>query len=78
MVIREALRVARKIAIFGFPSGATAFEYDKKLAEVYDRRRLDRPVWLERAYSLRISLRRSCSIELRAEWDVSKVLETKA
>jgi SAM-dependent methyltransferase len=47
LVILEALRVARKLTIFGFPSGADALEYDKKLAEVYDRRRLERPMWLQ-------------------------------
>ena len=47
IVIREALRVARKIAIFGFPSGSQAFEFDVKLAEVYDRGGIDKPEWLE-------------------------------
>ena len=47
LVILEALRVARKLTIFGFPSGADALEYDKKLAEVYDRRRVKRPMWLQ-------------------------------
>jgi SAM-dependent methyltransferase len=46
-VIQEALRVARKIAIFGFPSGRTALEYDARLAETYDRSRQDRPEWLQ-------------------------------
>jgi hypothetical protein len=46
-VVREALRVTRKIAIFGFPSGPQAFEYDRKLAEAYDRRQQDRPIWLQ-------------------------------
>ena len=47
VVIQETLRVARKIAIFGFPSGQPAFEYDLKLAEAYDRSPQERPVWLE-------------------------------
>jgi len=46
-VIHEALRVARKIAIFGFPSGIAGFEYDQKLAETYDRSRQQRPQWLQ-------------------------------
>jgi ubiquinone/menaquinone biosynthesis C-methylase UbiE len=46
LVIREGLRVARKIAIFGFPCGLKAFEYDVKLAEDYDRSGLERPAWL--------------------------------
>jgi SAM-dependent methyltransferase len=47
VVIREALRVARKVAVFAFPSGSTAYESDRRLAESYDRARQDRPVWLE-------------------------------
>ena len=70
VVIQEALRVARKIAIFGFPSGATAFEYDQKLAEVYDRRRLERPVWLEEHIRHGFPSEELFD-ELRAEWDVS-------
>lgn len=46
-VVREALRVMRKVAIFGFPCGPHAFEYDQKLAEAYGRKRKDRPGWLE-------------------------------
>src|ERR1700690_3187476 len=46
-VIREAVRVARKIAIFGFPSGTTAHEYDVKLAKRYDRSPQGRPVWMQ-------------------------------
>jgi hypothetical protein len=45
--IAEALRVARKLVIFGFPSGNAAFDCDRKLAEVYDRRLPSRPTWLE-------------------------------
>jgi SAM-dependent methyltransferase len=47
IVIQEALRVTRKLTIFGFPSGAAALESDKRLAEVYDRRGLARPTWLQ-------------------------------
>ncbi len=46
-VIREALRVARKVAIFGFPSGTEAFQYDCRLAETYDSKQQARPVWLQ-------------------------------
>lgn len=45
-VIREALRVTRKVAIFGFPSGCKAAEYDLRLAAVYDRCSEPRPEWL--------------------------------
>jgi hypothetical protein len=47
VVIREALRVADKVAIFGFPSGNKAHEYDLKIAEIYDRSRQGRPEWLD-------------------------------
>jgi Methyltransferase domain len=46
-VIREALRVARRVAVFAFPCGPEAFKYDQKLAETYDREQQDRPVWLQ-------------------------------
>jgi hypothetical protein len=46
-VIREALRVMRSVAVFAFPCGPRAFEYDQKLAEAYDREEQDRPVWLQ-------------------------------
>lgn len=45
--ITEALRVARKLIIFGFPSGSAAFDCDRDLANLYERNRLDRPVWLD-------------------------------
>jgi len=46
-VIREALRVMRKVAIFGFPCGQQAFGYDRKLADVYDREKKEAPAWLK-------------------------------
>src|SRR5579863_1204965 len=46
-VVSEALRVTRKIAVFGFPSGMEAFECDRKLAQTYDQQHLERPVWLQ-------------------------------
>lgn len=46
-VIREALRVMGKMAIFGFPSGQQAFECDRMLADTYDRKKRDTPVWLK-------------------------------
>jgi hypothetical protein len=45
-VVGEALRVTRKAAIFGFPSGQEAFEYDRKLAQHYERARQQLPIWL--------------------------------
>jgi predicted SAM-dependent methyltransferase len=47
VVVREALRVTRKVAVFGFPSGQPAAEYDRKLAEAYDRQQQERPEWLQ-------------------------------
>lgn len=46
-VIREALRVARRLVIFGFPCGAAAHDSDKALKQFYLDRKLDVPVWLE-------------------------------
>lgn len=71
LVIREALRVVRKIAIFGFPSGRTAFEYDVKLAEAYDRSRQDRPVWLQEHLQYQPFPTKDLFEELRHEWTVS-------
>jgi predicted SAM-dependent methyltransferase len=70
-VIREALRVARKIAIFGFPSGPQAFEYDLKLAEAYDRSRRDRPAWLEEHVQYQPFPTEDLFEELQHEWTVS-------
>lgn len=47
IVIHEVLRVTRKVAVFGFPSGPIALEYDHKLGEDYDRRHRPRPEWLQ-------------------------------
>jgi len=46
-VIREALRVTRRVAIFAFPCGTQASDYDRKLADTYDRKQQDRPAWLQ-------------------------------
>ena len=70
-VIREALRVVRKIAIFGFPSGSTAFEYDLKLAEAYERRRFARPEWLQEHLQYRPFPTIELFEGLRHEWTVS-------
>lgn len=45
-VVAEVLRVARKKAVFGFPCGPAAFEFDKKLYHDYQSRHLPPPVWL--------------------------------
>ena len=46
-VVVEALRIARKVVIFGYPCGPAAFELDQKLYRDYQSRNLPPPVWLE-------------------------------
>lgn len=46
-VIREALRVTRKVAIFGFPCGQEAFACDQRLAGIYDQEKQEAPNWLK-------------------------------
>src|SRR5213076_321332 len=46
-VLREALRVTRKLAVFGFPCGAEALRVDRSLYEEYRRRSWSPPRWLE-------------------------------
>jgi len=46
-VIVEALRVARSVAIFAFPSGTQAFECDRRLSYDYDKGRVGVPPWLQ-------------------------------
>lgn len=70
-VIREALRVVRKTAIFGFPSGRQALEYDVKLAEAYDRSRQDRPAWLQEHMQYQPFPTKDLFGELHHEWTVS-------
>lgn len=46
-LISEMLRVARKVAIFGYPCGLTALALDKKLRADYVSRMMAPPLWLE-------------------------------
>jgi len=46
-VISESLRVARKLVIFGFPSGAAAHKADEELKNVYLSKGMPVPDWLE-------------------------------
>jgi hypothetical protein len=46
-VIHEAMRVARKLVIFGFPCGAPAHDSDRALKQTYLSRNLQVPAWLE-------------------------------
>jgi hypothetical protein len=46
-VIREAIRVARRLVIFGFPCGAAAHDSDEELKQTYLRRNMQVPEWLE-------------------------------
>ena len=45
-VIAEVLRVARQVAVFGYPCGPAAFKLDQKLYRDYQNRKLAPPVWL--------------------------------
>jgi hypothetical protein len=46
-VVAEALRVARKMVVFGYPCGSGAYEVDQKLYREYQSRKLRPPEWLE-------------------------------
>lgn len=46
MVIQEALRVGRKLVVFGFPCGQLAQDVDRKLLATYVRKKLEVPIWL--------------------------------
>ena len=71
VVIREALRVADKIAVFGFPSGDKALEYDMKLAKIYDRSPQGRPEWLDEHLRYQPFPTTKLFDELAPEWTVS-------
>lgn len=71
VVIREALRVARKIAVFGFPSGSQAFEFDVKLAAAYDRSGKTKPEWLEEHMRYQPFPTKQLFEGLKSEWLVS-------
>jgi hypothetical protein len=71
VVVREALRVTRKVAVFGFPSGYTALECDHQLAQVYDRRRFARPQWLREHLQYQPFPTVSLFREWQREWKVS-------
>lgn len=70
-VVREGLRVMRKIAIFGFPSGSKALEYDLKLAEEYKRQGRDLPEWLEEHMRYQPFPTKELFDALSGEWEVS-------
>jgi hypothetical protein len=46
-VIEEALRVARKLVIFGFPCGVPAHDSDRSLFMFYQESGLEPPAWLQ-------------------------------
>ena len=45
-VIKESMRVARKLVIFGFPCGPLAWESDKALFNIYINANREPPAWL--------------------------------
>ena len=47
LVAVEALRVARKLVVVGYPCGPAAFELDRKLFREYQTRDMPPPAWLE-------------------------------
>lgn len=69
-VVREALRVTREIAVFGFPSGPEALQYDRRLAGDYDCARQKRPVWLDEHLEYPFPTE-DLFQDLPAEWAVS-------
>lgn len=69
-VIREALRVVRKVAVFGFPCGELALDYDRKLAEAYDRCPDGRPDWLEEHIRYQPFPTEALFNDLQTEWIV--------
>jgi len=71
VVVQEALRVVRKVAVFGFPSGGPAAEYDRRLAEAYDRGQQDRPAWLQEHMQYQPFPTEGLFKELEPEWTVS-------
>jgi hypothetical protein len=46
IVIQEALRVGRKLVVFGFPCGQLAHDADRELLATYVRKKLEVPIWL--------------------------------
>jgi hypothetical protein len=46
-VIAEALRVSRKLVIFGFPCGEAAWNSDRALRETYQNSNVEVPEWLD-------------------------------
>jgi SAM-dependent methyltransferase len=70
VVVREALRVVRKVAVFGFPSGQAAAECDRKLADAYDGRQ-GKPAWLQEHMLYQPFPTEDLFEELQHEWRIS-------
>jgi ubiquinone/menaquinone biosynthesis C-methylase UbiE len=66
-VVAEALRVARKMVVFGYPCGPAAFALDQKLVLDYQRRNMAPPAWLEE-HMLNQFPDEDLLVELPAEW----------
>ncbi len=66
-VVAEALRVARRVVVFGYPCGPAAFELDHRLYRDYQTRRLPVPVWLGE-HMLHPFPDESLLVEAPAEW----------
>jgi SAM-dependent methyltransferase len=70
-VIQESLRVAGKVAIFGFPSGGAASEYDARLARFYERKGQDCPAWLREHFQYQPLPTAKLFEQLPPGWSVS-------
>lgn len=46
-VVNEALRVSRKLVVFGYPCGQAAYALDRQLYRDYQNKQLVPPIWLE-------------------------------
>lgn len=76
-VVTEALRVAGKIVIFGYPCGPAAFELDQKLYRDYLSQDLKPPVWLEE-HMLHAFPDEDLFIELPAGWKKKRTIPNES
>jgi hypothetical protein len=72
VVIAEALRVTRQIAVFGFPHGPAAFGLDRELHADYDKRGIPAPEWLKE-HMLYPFPTGDLFCELPTEWQVKSI-----
>jgi ubiquinone/menaquinone biosynthesis C-methylase UbiE len=68
-VMFEALRVARSVAIFAFPSGTQAFECDRRLSYDYDKAYVGVPPWLQE-HMLYSFPKEDLFEEMKSKWSI--------